>query len=74
MVSIMTVVIIIPPPRIVLAAGISDRKMMPNMMPYIGCKQLIILADMVEKWLKLYRNSVWPMAVASKASKAVSGK
>lgn len=53
MLSTITVEIIIDPPKRFVTLGYSPKKIIPNIIPYKGCKGLMILADTVEKFLKL---------------------
>ena len=64
-----TALIINKPPTNVAHCGTSPRKRIPRAIPYTGCTLLMILAVVIEKYLKVSRNSVCPKA-AVKSAKA----
>ena len=51
--SISTVEIITDPPRRVLRLGVSLKKIKAIIIPYIGCNELMRLAEAAEKCLRL---------------------
>lgn len=72
--SITTVEMIIPPPKIVLIEGYSFKKMIPNIIPNTGCALAIILAVETLKFFRLFTKIVWPIAVVSIPKQRMCGK
>lgn len=64
-----TVAKIREPPTNVCIVGISFKKKNANMIPKTGCVLPMMLAVLALKYLRLFTNSVWPIAVVNNANK-----
>ena len=62
------------PPKTVCKFGYSPKNSIANIIPKMGCSELIKLAEAAVKCWRLYTNRVCPMAVVTTASRMVEGK